>query len=66
MKKHDKELQIINLTPFTNSKILNLDELKFLIDSSLISLFGMLEANKIKYSLKTDENLNFVLRTYDM
>ena len=66
MKNKDSisELQELQLIIFTDSIILNIDELKFLIDSSLIRLFGTLAATKIKYSIKKDQNLNFILKTF--
>jgi hypothetical protein len=41
------------------------NELKLMIDSSIYGMFGILEANKIKYSIKKEDNMKYILKTYE-
>jgi hypothetical protein len=63
------ELKQISIVLYTeenkNKKIFTSNELKFVIDSSIIGLFGVLQANKMKYIIKRDENFNFTIKAYE-
>ncbi len=43
----------------------NENDLRFLIDSSIIKLFGVLQANKIMYSLKKEKTQTYKLKTHN-
>lgn len=60
-----ENLIITNVKAFSNRKDVILEsELKFLIDKTIVSLFGILEAHKIVYSVKCSENSSFCIKTY--
>ena len=57
-------LRTINLVAYS-SKTIDEEELKYMIDSSIYGVFGVLEANKIKYSVKSEGKCKYVLKTYE-
>lgn len=70
--KSNPSLEQINIFAYAenmkdnSTKQFTTDEFKFLIDSSIFGLFGVLEANKIKYFLKKEDlNSKFLIKTYE-
>lgn len=68
LKTNDFEIKILDILifieNFNNNNKINEEDIKFLIDSSIVSLFGTLEANKIMYSislnLKQDQDKKII------
>jgi hypothetical protein len=61
------ELKFFCFNCFEEGKNINTiekEDLKFLIDKSIIKLFGILEASKILYNIEFDKNL-FKIKTYN-
>ena len=75
MKNKTKEFKLptsTNLKQFKlevfiegNEKGLSEEEFKFLIDKSILTTFGLLEANKIKYLIKKENSSKYILKTYE-
>jgi hypothetical protein len=49
------------------SKKFDENDLKLMIDSSIYGMFGILEANKLKYSInkEKDDNTKYIIKTYE-
>ncbi len=71
--KKNNESESMGMNTESNKSEIDADKLKFMIDSSLIGLFGIFDTNKIKYSLKKSNTFNtnntnstngFILKTY--
>ena len=79
-KKINEEIKILELLIYTeplqteiiekkeklkqNTIKIDIDDLKYLIDSSVISIFGIIKANKIIYKLKKDLTSKIVNNKY--
>jgi len=67
MKENIVSLKQITIQAYAENNKTELDEENFriLLDSSIYGMFGILEANKIKYSVKREGSMRFTLKTYD-
>jgi hypothetical protein len=65
----NSELAELNLNIFIDDNSLidtfTDSDIRFLIDSSIVKLFGVLQANKIMYSIKKDKQQTYKLKTHD-
>lgn len=62
-----KQITLMAYHDNTERKIFDENDLKLMIDSSIYGMFGILEANKLKYSInkEKEDSTKFILKTYE-
>jgi hypothetical protein len=60
-----KQITLMAYSENKENKKFDENDLKLMIDSSIYGMFGILEANKLKYSIKKEDNMKYILKTYE-
>ncbi len=62
-----KQITLMAYLDNKESKKFDENDLKLMIDSSIYGMFGILEANKLKYSInkEKDDNTKYIIKTYE-
>lgn len=62
-----KQITLMAYHDNTERKKFDENDLKLMIDSSIYGMFGILEANKLKYSInkEKEDSTKFILKTYE-